>query len=111
MDQAEVIFILKNHSGQKDISMSNSLVDDLGINGDDADELYFDLLDNHQIDLKKMSHIEECFHTEGELIDPFFLVKQLANKIGLSKKPVRRELKQLKVSEIVDFCAEQSKNA
>ena len=110
MNSEEVISILRKHSGKNDISMSDSVVDDLELNGDDADELYFELLDDHQIDLKEFSHIEDCFHTEGELLDPFYFLKCLVTKIGLSNKPVRRILNPLKVSEIVEFCVVRSEN-
>ncbi|KMT66942.1 hypothetical protein [Catenovulum maritimum] len=85
MNSDKLISILSKHSIKKNIVESDSIVIDLELNGDDFDELYFDLIDNYGIDLKKLGHIEKCIHSEGELLDMLFPCKWLLHKIGLRK--------------------------
>ena len=103
-----IISVLRKHSGEEQIRDSYSIVDDLGIDGDDADDMYFDLLDNHGIDLKKLAIIGQCFHTESELLDLFYFPKWLLCKLGLRNKPPRRALKPLLVSDLLSFAKKHS---
>lgn len=98
MDYDTLITILRRHSSKENILETDLLVEDLGIDGDDADELYFDLLDNHNIDLNIQESIGQYFHSEGELIDVFYLFKWLAFKLRLRGKPAIRTLIPLTVS-------------
>jgi hypothetical protein len=101
MEHDTLITMLRRHSSKDSILETDLLVEDLGIDGDDADELYFDLLDNHGIDLNTQENIGQYFHSEGELIDVFFLFKWLAYKLRLHSKPAIRTLLPLSVSELL----------
>ncbi len=101
MDYDSLITILRRHSRKETILETDLLVEDLGLDGDDADELYFDLLDNYEIDLNKEKNIEQYFHSEGELIDVFFVFKLFLYKLGLRSKPAIRTLIPLSVSDLL----------
>jgi hypothetical protein len=78
-------------------------VEDLGIDGDDADDLYFDLLDNYGVDLKVLGNIGHYFHAEGELLSPFYIFKSLLCKSSLSNNPPIQPLVPLCVADPVAF--------
>ncbi|WP_158968569.1 hypothetical protein [Paraglaciecola sp. L3A3] len=111
MNSDELISILSKHSLKKEIIESDSIVIDLDLNGDDLDELYFDLIDNYGIDLKGIGNLESCCHSEGELLDLLYLYKWLMHKFGLRKEPARRILQQLLVSDLIKFVRSQERNA
>lgn len=111
MNSDELISILSKHSFKKEIIESNSIADDLDLNGDSADELYFDLIDNYGIDLKKINNLEDCFHSESELLDMHYPYKWLLHKIGLRKKPARRRLRPLLVSDLIKLVRSLEHNA
>jgi hypothetical protein len=103
MNSDELISILSKHSLKKEIIESDSIVNDLDLNGDVADELYFDFIDNYGIDLKEIDNFGSCFHSEGELLDMLYPFKLLLHKVGLRKKVARRVLQPLLVSDLINF--------
>ncbi|MHC3994185.1 hypothetical protein ACXWTF_05105 [Thiomicrolovo sp. ZZH C-3] len=98
-----LISILSHHSNKEEVLETDSLVEDLGIDGDTAEELYFDLLDNYGIDLKDLKSIDHYFHSEGELIDVFLIFKWFFYKLGLRGKPTIRKVEPLFVSDLLAF--------
>ncbi len=109
MNSDELISILSRHTLKEEIIESDSIVIDLDLNGDDLDELYFDLIDNYGIDLTVMGNIERYFHSEAELLDLLYPYKWIMNKIGLRKEPARRILQPLLVSDLIKFVNYASK--
>ena len=111
MNSDELISILSKHTLKEEIIESDSIFIDLDLNGDDLDELYFDLIDNYGIDLKDIGNIESYFHSEGELLDLLYPYKWMMNKIGLRKEPARRILQPLLVSDLIKFVNSKKRNA
>jgi len=101
MDKETLFSVLRSYCGIEEITAEHSIVGDLGIDGDDADELYFELLNNYGIDLKEIDDIGDCFNSEATLLDCLYFFKWLFYKIGIRSQHPRCDLKPLFVSDIL----------
>ena len=95
-------FVQEQSYPGRHVEISSDLVRDLGIDGDDADEFFEELLKQFPVKLPVIDWSQH-FHSEGELLDPLFGLKYVAHKLGLYRSAPRRELKPFIVRDLLKF--------
>lgn len=91
--------MLMDFAKGKDILPITDLVQDLGIDGDDADELFDEISAKFNVDLSDFQ-LRRYFHSEGELVDFWYSFKWLAYKLKLSENPPVRDLEPYTVADL-----------
>jgi hypothetical protein len=108
MTEADVLNIVRKHTSKKvSVSLSSNLVQDLSIDGDDAEELFSDLLQGDTIEFS-IDRMSNYFHTEDELLDLFHYPKLILYKLRFRATPPQRELEIFTVKDLVVLLNEQS---
>ncbi|TLX55775.1 hypothetical protein DN824_17690 [Stutzerimonas nosocomialis] len=100
---AEFLELVQKHKrAQANFSLSSKVVGDLGIDGDDAEELIEELntkLQPQRIDVNWLRY----FHTEAELLSWSYYLKLLTYKVGIRKKPALRHVDPLTVEKLMEL--------
>ena len=99
---AIVAIVAKYCGASAEIHLDRSLVFDLGIDGDDANELLEELVAEYPVDLSGLN-LGQYFHSEGELSHPLYLLKSLSYRLGLRASPPLRGLPKLTVGNLVEI--------
>jgi hypothetical protein len=107
---AEFLELVRKHkAAQANFSLSSRVVDDLGIDGDDAEELIEELNTKFQPQTIDVNWLE-YFHTEAELLSWSYYLKLLAYKVGVRKKQALRHIEPLTVEKLLELYNAHSRN-
>ncbi|MDP9939037.1 DUF1493 family protein [Ectopseudomonas alcaliphila] len=99
--QSEFLEAIQQHTISKaDVSLTSRLIEDLRIDGDDAEELIEALNARAHPDCPDVEW-HRHFHAEGELLSWSHSLKWLAYHVGLVKHPPLRLVESLTVEELM----------
>jgi hypothetical protein len=85
-----------------EITSSSDFVTELGIDGDDAEELIEAINSKYPLPINKMNW-QRHFHSEAELLSKCYFPKFLAYKVGIRKSPPLRTIEPLSVEKLMEF--------
>ena len=101
--------VQKHKAARASFNLSSRVVEDLGIDGDDAEELIEAL--NAKFHPQELSeNWSTYFHSEGELLSASYYLKLLAHKIGIRKSPLLRAIEPLTVKKRMELYHLQPSN-
>jgi hypothetical protein len=99
--QSEFLEAIRQHTTSKaDVSLASRLIEDLRIDGDDAEELIEALNARAHPDCPDVKW-QKHFHAEGELLSWSHFPKWLAYHAGLVKHPPLRTVESLTVEKLM----------
>lgn len=97
----EFLAVIQSHkSFRANLGLNKRIVNDLGIDGDDADELIEELNKGFQSPQPPINWFR-YFHTEGELLSWGYYPKLLMYRLGISKDLPLRYVEPLTVKELM----------
>ncbi|WP_041769519.1 MULTISPECIES: DUF1493 family protein [Pseudomonas] len=94
--------VQKHKSAHASVSLSSRVVDDLGIDGDDAEELIEELNTKFKPQAPE-ENWSKYFHTEAELLSWSYYLRLLMYKAGIRKSPPLRNIEPLTVKKLMEL--------
>ncbi|WP_394562190.1 DUF1493 family protein [Aquipseudomonas alcaligenes] len=99
----DILELIQKHKiAQASFSLSSRVVDDLGIDGDDAEELIEELNAKSQPQAPNVNW-SKYFHAEAELLSWSYYLKLFAHKIGIRKSPPLRDIEPLTIKKLMEL--------